>query len=179
MNNERLATEPGNDENGWQAWPLLLGELTLARMPSATDSKQMVKAYLESGQRLSERLQEGSRQWWTGWHQRADTAGFIDYCRQCGETHQDLAKRLLDWQMQAAAQWQQQGYALPAQLLSARGDGDQLLAFSAAQQAARKQWDEQTAALLQWFGGISPAFLQCLQQWLDFGSETPATPDVS
>ena len=174
MNNERLATEPCNDESGWRQWSLLLGELMLARMPSATESKQMLKAGLETGQRLSERLQEGSSQWWTAWHQRADTAGFIDYCRQCGETQQELAKRLMNWQMQAAAQWQQQGYALPAQLLTARGGSDKLLAFGAAQQAARKQWDEQGAALMQWCGGISPAFLQCLQQWLDSGSETPA-----
>jgi hypothetical protein len=177
MNTPYIATEPGNDGNGSPDWPSLLGNLMLARMPAAAEWKQMVKAGLASSESLSERTQEASQQLWSAWHQRADTTSFVEYWRQCGETAQQLGKRLLDWQLQAAAQWQQQGYALLPQLLHARGEGDMTLISAAAQQAARKQWDDQAGALMQWFSGISPAFLQCLQQWLDTGPETADAPE--
>ncbi|TKC86026.1 hypothetical protein FAZ69_22240 [Trinickia terrae] len=172
MNTPYMATEPGNDGGSPQDWPLLLGNLMLARMPSAAEWKQTLKACLASSESLSERTQEAAQQWSSAWHLRADTAGFIEYWRQCGETAQQLGKRLFDWQMQAAAQWQQQGYALLPQLLHARGEGDMVLVSCAAQQAARKQWDDQNGALMQWFSGISPAFLQCLQLWLEAGPES-------
>jgi hypothetical protein len=170
------ADQEDNERGGAQDWTLLLGNVLLARAPSAAECKQVLKAALSSGENLNERTQHALQQWWSAWHERADTAGFIEYCRQCSETTQQLGKRLLDWQMQAAAQWQQQAYALLPQLLHARGEGDMVLVSCAAQQAARKQWDEQSGALMQWFSGVSPAFLQCLQQWLETDTEPAAAP---
>jgi len=179
MNTPNLATGRGNDSNGSPDWLLLAGRLALARVPSAADWKDALKASLASGDNFSERMQEASRQWSSAWQQHSDFAGFIEYWRQCGETAQELSRRFLDWQMQSAAQWQQQAFALLPQMLNTRGQGDMALVSGAAQQAARKQWDDQTGALSQWASGISPAFLQCLQQWLAASPETSGTSRAS
>lgn len=168
---------PGTEHNGWSAWSSML-DLALARAPSAAQWKQAASAVLDANQQFSERMQETQQQWVSEWHQRADTPGFVEFCRQCGDTSHELSKRLIDWQLQGTAQWRSQVYALTAQLLGSRGEGDNLLALCAAQQAARKQWDDQSAALAQWLGGISPAFTQCLQQWLGSGADAGAAPSA-
>lgn len=173
MNTPYMAAAPGADHLV-QQWPWLAGKLMLAPLPSAADWKQTIGTYLASQEGLSEQMQEAKQQWWSAYSEHTDIAGFVDYWRQCGETAQQLGKRLIDWQMQAVAQWQQQGFALLPQWLNARGDEDRLLLSAASQQSARKQWDEQTEALLQWLSGISPAFLQCLQQWLEAGPQSAA-----
>jgi hypothetical protein len=176
MNTPNTATGRGSDSNGAPDWLSLVGKLALSRIPSAADWKEAVKVSLASGDGFSERMREASHQWSSGWQQRTDLAGLIEYWRQCSETAQQLTQRFFDSQMQAAAQWQQQAFALLPQWLNARGEGDMALVSNAAQQAARMQWDDQAGALLQWTSGVSPAFLQCLQQWLAASPETNGTP---
>ncbi|GLU31195.1 hypothetical protein WKR88_15800 [Trinickia caryophylli] len=178
MSTQTSHTRTGSEPNGWSAWSSML-DLALSRVPSATQWKQAASALLDANQQLSERMQATQQQWLSEWHERADTPGFVEFCRQCGDTSHELSKRLIDWQLQGTAQWRSQVYALTAQLLSSRGEGDNLLALCAAQQAARKQWDEQGAALAQWFGGVSPAFTQCLQLWLDSGADASLVPQAA
>jgi hypothetical protein len=145
----------------WPAW------LALNAMPAAAEWKALLRTAAGDAQRLSDRLQEEQQQCWSAWHQRMDSAGLVSYYRQSAQTSHQITTRLLDWQMQAVAQWQQLGFTLLPRLLGARSDGDRILAFAAAQQDARKKADGQTEALQVWLSSISPAFLQGLQQWLE------------
>ncbi|WP_322042431.1 hypothetical protein [Paraburkholderia sp. J67] len=145
----------------------VLASMMAAQLPSAAQWKPPLKAALAWREAFAERVEESAWQWPRTWHLRNDTAGLVEYGRQVAQTAHQLGKQWLDAQLLAAAQWRTQSFALLPQWLDARGQADAALIANEAQQAARSQWDAQNEALMQWFSAISPAFLECLQQWLD------------
>ncbi|CAG9211618.1 conserved hypothetical protein [Paraburkholderia tropica] len=148
-----------------------------AQPPSAAQWKPALKAALDWREALVERIEENAWQWPRAWHLRNDTAGLVEFGRQVALTTHQLSKQWLDAQLLAAAQWRAQGFALLPQWLDARGQADAALIANEAQQAARKTWDAQNEALMQWFGDISPAFQACLQQWLDDDPDERSAPE--
>ncbi|MBB2998810.1 hypothetical protein FHX57_001138 [Paraburkholderia tropica] len=135
--------------------------------PSAAQWKPWLKTVLDWREAVGERIEDNAWEGPRAWHQRYDTAGLFEFGRQVAHTTHQLGKQWLDAQLLAAAQWREQGFALLPQWLDARGQADAALIAGEAQQAARRQWDTQNEALMQWFSDAGPAYQACLQQWLD------------
>ncbi|OBU87130.1 hypothetical protein [Chromobacterium subtsugae] len=148
-----------NVNDSWQ-------RLAQTGLPDEREWKGALKAWLDSGQRLSEWQQEAQRQWTEDWRARAGADSLLAFYRQCDEVCTEFVRQNLLWQLEWSAGLRRQAGELAGSLLQTRGEGDALLALNAAVQGGRKDWDEKLEMLQQTLSELSPALAQNLQQWL-------------